>query len=480
MTLTTSVGENDFELSNIQNDKVTSKDFRLEIKDASKKNTYLSEVSTFSFIEPNKILYLNGNDDRTLTEISELLDIDESKISYYDTDNSANIPYSMDDLASYDEIIMDGFDVMTLDENLDLARQESIADQFVTNLNYVTENTDTSLVTIGETYSSTRNSDYEYLETLDLILPNQSDEPAALIFLVDVSGSMDTYNRLTMAKKGAIAALDTFSDEDMVGITTFSDETKIVKPLTSIRNKEELARAINKMKTEGGTTMGPALRMCGKELNDSTAKFKTIITLSDGKPFDTDASLNKIVRQLAEDNITCSFINISNSDSASASRLERLATYGNGNYYFVSKAQKLVHTMVNAVTDSVRAKKISREFDESSTPATTKKEDDVYMSQLPNTLSAVDTVIYTKSNGNDIFSMNYPVYYSNNIDEEGNSNSGYVYEDVPIFSYKTKHHGSTIFSIHTTMNAMNNCWGKANLKSTLSTIVYQSLPCITK
>ncbi len=391
---------------------------------------------TQTVTEDYKFLYLSGNERNEETNILNSLGIynDSSKVTY--SFEYVNVPYKMEELVKYDEIILSDFNVTKLDEELDLEREDSIASQFVNNIKACVSVYGKSLLTFGDTHTGLSNEEYSYLSDYGDMLPVQSHSEGgkAVIFLIDVSGSMDTDNRLTMAKKGAIAALDTFSDEDMVGITTFSDETKIVKPLTSIRNKEELARAINKMKTEGGTTMGPALKMCGKELNDSTAEFKTVITLSDGDPFDTDASLNKIVRQLAEDNITCSFINISNRDSASVSRLKRLATYGNGNYYFVSKAQQLVDVMVNSVSEEITNIAIKQD----DTTVVVRTANDEVLNGTNNTFASLSGFNYCriKPQAETVLTATY-IRNEETLDDNGNSNSTTTTYNVPLYAHWT-------------------------------------------
>ena len=354
------IGENEFELSNIQNTEASSKDYLIELKRQNNAKDLISLHSTISFVEPSSILYLTG-DNNPLSTVAGFFGVSEEKILYYNNDTINDIPSTKTALSSFDEIIMNDFDIRELSDN---------AQTFVENLKYVVENTDTSLVTIGRTYSSMRFSEYSYMQTFDELLPNQSDEKNAIIFLIDVSGSMDTGDRLEKVKLAIRSTIDYLSDEDMVGIVTFSEEAKTVLPLTEVKDNESIIISrLNKIVTEGGTTMGTGLKLAGQELKASSTPYKTIITFSDGEPTDTEYALRNVCYNLANNNISCSFINIANGSGASL--LRKLARYGNGIYYYANNASSIVEFLPECISDTMVSKTLTNEF--SAIPTITKK-----------------------------------------------------------------------------------------------------------
>jgi Ca-activated chloride channel homolog len=377
-----------------------------------------------------KVLYIGSSEDDkdVLNQIGIYNNSDQVDYYFVDRGDTSKIPYKTEDLIQYDEIVLSDFNVSSLDEDIDTDTTPSIAKQFVNNLKAAVSVYGKSLLTFGDTYTGLNNSNYSYLSDYGDILPVQSHSSGgkAVIFLIDVSGSMSTDNRLEMAKKGAIAALDTFSDEDMVGIVTFSDTTKIVKPLTSMRNKDELISAIRKMTTQGGTTMDPALKMCGKQLNASSAEFKSIITLSDGDPFDNNNTLYKTCRSLAADNITCSFINISNKSGESL--LKKMASYGNGNYYYVRTASQLVEMMVTSVSEEITKIAISQE----DTSIVLRTEDDAVLANTENNFPTIDGFNYCriKSQATTVMTV---TYVRTETDDDDNETT--ITYNVPLYAY---------------------------------------------
>jgi hypothetical protein len=85
-------------------------------------------------------------------------------------------------------------------------------------------------------------------------------------------------------------------------------------------------------------------------------------------------------------------------------------------------------------------------------------------------------IIYTKPGKNDIYAVDWTFYRGTDDDGE----KVYTQETLPLLSYYTNDHGSTIFSIHMTLSYMLEYWSATNIKSMLTTIIYQSLPTITE
>lgn len=282
--------------------------------------------------------------------------------SYYKT---SEFPYLLEDLMKYDEIILSDVNVSEL----------NYSDEFVNNLNTAVKYYGKSLLTYGATYA---NANSDYIKTYNDMLPVQyeSNEPKALVLLIDVSNSMDG-DKIKQAKAGAIACLDLLGDNDYIGVVTFSDETKVVVPLTSTKNKTSISNSISNIRATGSTTMKPGLVKCEDMLKDSDFEFKNVICLSDGLPYDNEKDLQTQVYKMASKNISVSFINIANPDGSKL--LQKLASYGNGTYYYASSASSIVRTLQSSVSDEIANQTI-----EEDTAIQINQKDDA-------TLSGVDT-----------------------------------------------------------------------------------------
>lgn len=252
------------------------------------------------------------------------------------------VPYELEDLVKYDEIVLSDINVVDL----------NMSEEFINNLRTAVSVHGKTLQTYGSTYDGLDNEEYHYLDYYNDMLPvqYQSDEAKAVILVIDNSGSMDTDNRINVAKKGAIKMLDQLNDDDYIGVVTFSDSTKIVQSMTLAKNRATVTRQINKIQTEGGTTMAPALKEAGRQLLNADVEYRYVITLSDGDPFDPE-DCKRNVRNLAPNDIIFSFINIQNNTSTAVTLLKNLAKAGNGNYYYCSSVNRLTDIMVNSINE---------------------------------------------------------------------------------------------------------------------------------
>ena len=372
--------------------------------------------------------------------------------SYVDT---SVVPYKLEDLVKYDEIVLSNINVLELDDS----------EEFVTNLRTAVMVHGKSLQTYGTTYTGIDNEEYRYADYYNDMLPvqYQSDEAKAVILLIDVSGSMDTDDRISMAKKGAIAMLDQLNDNDMIGVLTFSDSVKTIQSLTLAKNKTTIIRQINRIKTEGGTTMGPGLKEAGRQLASADVEYRYVITLSDGDPFDPDDCKTN-VRRLAGNDIIFSFINITNNSQTSISLLKSLANLGNGNYYYCNNARKLADVMVNSISDLENL-----EIDQTDSPISFRTADDPVLDNVY-TLYNINGFNYCRIK-NAATTVLTVTYLQTDLDNNTNTAT------IPLYAYWRYGNGkvssfTSSLSSYWTTEFRENGDGKQFFKNS----VYQTLP----
>jgi Mg-chelatase subunit ChlD len=169
--------------------------------------------------------------------------------------------------------------------------------------------------------------------------------PAALLLIVDSSGSMDTPRggptRIDMAKSAAASAVRALSPGDEIAVLTFNDGNLWVQRLRKINDNNDITAVvdqISKIKSEGVTEMYGAIVAGVEELKTSQLGTKHIILLSDGEPttrFDPDEA----ARRARASDMTLSTIAIG--QSADFSLMERLAQGGGGRYSYAQNPQDI-------------------------------------------------------------------------------------------------------------------------------------------
>src|SRR5262249_5882620 len=78
-------------------------------------------------------------------------------------------------------------------------------------------------------------------------------KPSNLVFLIDVSGSMSTPERLPLLKSGLRMLVDKLTESDKVSIVTYAGASGIALQPTSGDRKNDILRVIEGLQAQGGT-----------------------------------------------------------------------------------------------------------------------------------------------------------------------------------------------------------------------------------
>ncbi|MCA1744544.1 MAG: von Willebrand factor type A domain-containing protein [Bacteroidales bacterium] len=91
-------------------------------------------------------------------------------------------------------------------------------------------------------------------------IPVDELPPSNLVFLIDVSGSMDAYNKLPLVKAGFKMLVNKLREKDHVAIVYYANEVGILLPSTPGHKKEKILKAIDGLSASGGTRGGDGLQ----------------------------------------------------------------------------------------------------------------------------------------------------------------------------------------------------------------------------
>ncbi|MFJ4745939.1 vWA domain-containing protein [Streptomyces albogriseolus] len=165
--------------------------------------------------------------------------------------------------------------------------------------------------------------------------------PAALTFVIDISGSMGEPGRLDLAQEALGTMTDRLRDDDSVALVTFSDEAETVLPMTRLGgNRGEIHDAIDGLEPTDSTNLG-----AGVETGYETAveglrggATNRVVLVSDALAntgeTEADAILERIAESRREHGITLFGVGVG-SDYGDA-LMERLADRGDGHTVYVS------------------------------------------------------------------------------------------------------------------------------------------------
>ncbi|AZA84456.1 VWA domain-containing protein [Chryseobacterium lactis] len=173
----------------------------------------------------------------------------------------------------------------------------------------------------------------------------QDHLPASnLIFLIDVSGSMDEENKLPLLKSSFKVLLDRLRPKDKVGIVVYAGSAGIVLPPTSAGEKSKIIEALDHLQAGGSTAGGAGIELAYKLAQENFVKDgnNRVIIATDGD-FNVGTSSQSDLKTLIEDKrksgvfLTCLGFGMGNYKD---NTLETLADKGNGNYAYIDNLQE--------------------------------------------------------------------------------------------------------------------------------------------
>jgi Ca-activated chloride channel family protein len=164
--------------------------------------------------------------------------------------------------------------------------------------------------------------------------------PSNLVFLIDVSGSMSTGDKLAWVKESLYTLVDDLREQDSVGIVVYAGREAVVLRPTLGSEKQEIKDAIERL-SAGGSTNGEAGIDRAYELAEQ-AKIEggnnRVILMTDGD-FNvgrTGDSLVDFVESKREKHITLTTVGFGRGNYNDA-HMEAFARKANGNYFYIDK-----------------------------------------------------------------------------------------------------------------------------------------------
>ncbi|MFE2827047.1 von Willebrand factor type A domain-containing protein [Streptomyces sp. NPDC059271] len=165
--------------------------------------------------------------------------------------------------------------------------------------------------------------------------------PAALTFVIDISGSMSEPGRLDLARASLDVMTDRLRDDDSVALVTFSDEAETVLPMTRLGDhRDRVHKAIDRLEPTDSTNLGAGVRTGYATAVDGLRKGATnrVVLVSDAlaNTGDTDADsiLERISSARREYGITLFGVGVGSEYGDAL--MERLADKGDGHTTYVS------------------------------------------------------------------------------------------------------------------------------------------------
>jgi Ca-activated chloride channel homolog len=163
--------------------------------------------------------------------------------------------------------------------------------------------------------------------------------PRNLVFLLDVSGSMDDPRKLPLLKSAMALLVDQLSARDRVSIVVYAGASGLVLPPTSGDRKGEIRAALAELQAGGSTAGGAGIQLAYKVAQDSFIEggVNRVILATDGDfnvGVTSEGGLSRLIEEKRKTGVSLSVLGFGMGNLKDAT-MEMLADKGNGNYAYV-------------------------------------------------------------------------------------------------------------------------------------------------
>ncbi len=193
--------------------------------------------------------------------------------------------------------------------------------------------------------------------------PPQAGKPANLVFLVDVSGSMASADKLPLVQLLLEESLDVLAPTDLVSIVTYASDTRVRLAPTPVSSRDAIVNVIRSLSAGGSTNGGSGIALAYEQAHAgfNAEGINHVILCTDGDfnlGVTSDDALVQLIKDKRSTGVTLTALGFGH-DNLNDSMMERVSNAGNGMYSIVYSQdqaieyanERLLSTVVHVATD---------------------------------------------------------------------------------------------------------------------------------
>jgi Ca-activated chloride channel family protein len=182
-------------------------------------------------------------------------------------------------------------------------------------------------------------------------IPVESLPPTNLVFLLDVSGSMNQPNKLPLLQESFRLLVDQLRPQDSVAITVYAGAAGVVLPPTSGNDKGRILAAIDQLRAGGSTAGAEGIRLAYQVARERFRKDgnNRVILATDGDfnvGVSSDGELVGLIEQERKSGVFLTVLGFGMGNYQDA-KMQKLADAGNGNHAYIDSLKEARKVLVS-------------------------------------------------------------------------------------------------------------------------------------
>lgn len=173
--------------------------------------------------------------------------------------------------------------------------------------------------------------------------------PSNLVFLIDVSGSMQTYNKLPLVKSSLNLLADQLRPQDKISIVVYAGNAGLVLPATN--DKYRIREAVNSLEAGGSTAGGAGIQLAYQVAQQHFMENgnNRVVLCTDGD-FNVGASsddeLVNIIEKKRASGVYLTVLGFGSGNYQDA-KMQKLADKGNGNHAYIDNINEAKKVLIS-------------------------------------------------------------------------------------------------------------------------------------
>ncbi|MDG2390011.1 MAG: VWA domain-containing protein [Planctomycetaceae bacterium] len=201
-------------------------------------------------------------------------------------------------------------------------------------------------------------------------IPLEEKPASNLVFLLDVSGSMNQPNKIELLKSCLKMMVDYLGENDSIAIVTYASGTHVVLPSTSGDQKSVIMNALDNLRAGGSTNGAAGIQLAYEQAtkNFIPGGINRVILATDGDfnvGITSQGDLHRMIEEKAKSNVFLTTLGFG-FGNLQDNTIELLADKGNGNYSYIDTLQEgrkvLIDEMGSTLHTIAKDVKLQLEF----------------------------------------------------------------------------------------------------------------------